>query len=222
MSNQQGKGGKDPFDVPDGGIEELHKYIDGLNKIQPSSSLRPAVAELRKSAPAAQCRACEKILAASPNPQQAQVAVHAKITALLQLGKLGDKTAQPALEAMANQVEKLGLKTMLREVRLAAMQNLGEQADAMEDEQYGKFVDRLKEFLGDGPVDVASANLAMNVAMAAERSIGPCWRSALTKRWEMRWPRARTRQSSTSPRRCWRSPAVGPCGQAVCAPRRDT
>ena len=59
---------KDPFEVPDGTIEELQKYIDGLNKIQPSSSLRPAVAELHKKRAAARLKACEKILAAKPDP----------------------------------------------------------------------------------------------------------------------------------------------------------
>ncbi len=41
---------RDLFAVPDGTIEELQKYIEGLNKIQPSSSLRPAVAELHQEA----------------------------------------------------------------------------------------------------------------------------------------------------------------------------
>ena len=90
---------KDPFEVPDGTIEELQKYIDGLNKIQPSSSLRPAVAELHKKRAASQLKACEKILAAKPTPEQAQAAVRVKVAALVLLGRLGDATAQARLEA---------------------------------------------------------------------------------------------------------------------------
>ena len=164
---------KDPFEVPDGTIEELQKYIEGLNKIQPSSSLRPAVAELHKKRAAAQLMACEKILAARPTPEQAQAAVRSKVAALAVLGRLGDETAQAGLEATVDQVEKLGLKDMIRDVRLAALQNRGEQAITMNDEEYGNFVERLKGFLKDGPIDNASAKLAVKVAMAAERSNRP-------------------------------------------------
>ncbi len=164
---------KDPFDVPDGTIEELQKYIEGLNKIQPSSSLRPAVAELRKKRAAAQLKACEKILAAKPTPEQAQAAIRVKIAVLALLGRLGDATAQAKLEATVDQVEKLGLKEMVRSVQLAALQNRGEQATAMKDQEYGKFVERLKGFLMEAPIDGPAANLAVDVAMAAERSNRP-------------------------------------------------
>ena len=164
---------KDPFVVPDGTIEELQKYIDGLNKIQPSSSLRPAVAELHKKRAAAQLKACEKILAAKPTPEQAQAAIRVKVAALALLGRLGDATAQARLEATVDQVEKLGLKEMVRKVQLAALENRGEQAAAMKDQEYGKFVERLKGFLMEGPIDGPAANLAVEVAMAAERSNRP-------------------------------------------------
>ena len=36
-------GRTDPFRVPDGTIEDLQKYIEGLKNLQPSSSLRPAM-----------------------------------------------------------------------------------------------------------------------------------------------------------------------------------
>ena len=165
--------GKDPFEVPEGTIEELQKYIDGLNKIQPSSSLRPAVAELHRKRAAAQRTACEKILAAKPTPEQAQAAVRVKLAALLLLGRLGDKTAQAGLEATVAQVGDLGLNEMVRDVQLAALENRGERAGAMNDEEYGKFVERLKGFFSDGPIDAASANLAVDAAMAAERSNRP-------------------------------------------------
>jgi len=171
---QEGKAAEnDPFEVPDGTIEELQKYIDGLNKIQPSSSLRPAVAELHKKRAAAQLTACAKILAARPTPEQAQAAIRVKVAALVLLGRLGDATVQAKLEATVGQVEKLGLKEMVRNVQLAALENRGEQAAAMEDQAYGEFVERLKGFLTAGPIDGPSADLAVEVAMAAERSNRP-------------------------------------------------
>ncbi|MEI8374398.1 MAG: TlpA disulfide reductase family protein [Planctomycetota bacterium] len=164
---------KDPFDVPNGTIEELQKYIDGLNKIHPSSSLRPAVAELHKKRATAQRNACDKILAAKPTPEQAQAAVRLKVASLAVLGRLGDPTAQTDLESTVDQVEKLGLKEMIRDVQLAALENRAEQASAMPDAEYGKFVERLKVFLQRGPIDTTSAKLAVNVAMAAELSNRP-------------------------------------------------
>jgi len=161
---------KDPFDVPDGSIEELQAYINGLIKIQPSSSLRPAVAELHKKRADAELKACEKILAAKPTREQAQAAIRMKVAALMLLGRLGDATAQARLEATVDQVGKLGLKDMVREVQSAALTNLGAQAGAMDDKAYGKLVDRLKGFLKEGPIDPASAGLAVTVAMAAEQS----------------------------------------------------
>ena len=74
---------------------------------------------------------------------------------------------------MAEQVEKLGLKDMVRDVQFAALANLGERAHAMNDEELGKLVERLKGFLHDGPIDGASARLAANVALAAEQSHRP-------------------------------------------------
>ena len=172
--NQAGRTAeKDPFAVPDGTIDELRKYIDGLSKIQPSSSLRPEVAALHKKRATAQLKASEKILAAQPTAEQAQAAVRLKVAALVVLGRLGDETAQTGLEAAVDQVRKLGLNEMVREVQLAALESRSEQAAAMTDEAYGKFVQRLAGFLKDGPVDAPSARLAVTVATAAERSDRP-------------------------------------------------
>ncbi|MGA2258034.1 MAG: TlpA disulfide reductase family protein, partial [Thermoguttaceae bacterium] len=144
-----------------------------LNKIQPSSSLRPAVAELRKKRATAQLKACEEILAANPTPEQAQAAVRMKIAAIVSLGRLGDETAQARLETTAGQVEKLGLKEMIRNVQLAALEYRGERAAAMGDGEYAKFVEHVKVFLNEGPIDAAAAKLAVNVALAAEQSNRP-------------------------------------------------
>jgi len=164
---------KDPFVVPDGTIDQLQKYIEDLNRIQPSSSLRPVGPEIRKKRATAQLEASEKILAARPAPEQAQAAVRAKIAAIVTLGRLGDETAQARLEATVDQVEKLGLKELIRSVRLSALEYRGQHAAAMNDQEYGRLVDRLKEFLGDGPIDAASARLAVSVALAAEQSSRP-------------------------------------------------
>jgi peroxiredoxin len=163
-------GDKGPFDVPDGSIEELQKYIEDLSKLQPSSGLKQAAVELHKNRAAAQLKACGKILAAKPAPEQLQFAVRSKIAALKVLGRLGDETAQSQLEATVAEVEKLELKDLAREVQLAALQNKAEHAGAMPDKEFEAFVESLKTFLAAGPVDAAAAELAVNVGVAAEQS----------------------------------------------------
>ncbi len=69
---------KDPFRVPDGTIEDLQKYIDGLRSLQPSSSLRPAMSEFRRKRAAAQLAACEKILKAKPTYDQVRPVMRAQ------------------------------------------------------------------------------------------------------------------------------------------------
>jgi peroxiredoxin len=159
----------DPFNVPDGSIEELQKYIDALGRIQPSSSLRPAVADLHKKRATAQLMACEKILDAKPTPEQAQAAVRVKLAALRLLGKLGDPTAQGKLEATVDQVDQLGLKDLIRDVQWAALANLAQRAGTMDDQAYGKLVERLKQFLKSWPILPSAAKLCINVASAAEQ-----------------------------------------------------
>jgi len=91
----------------------------------------------------------------------------------LLLGRQGDTTAQDKLEATVDQVERLGLKDLVRETQLAALKNLGEHAIAMEDKEYGRLIERLKVYLKEGPGDNASARFAVSVALAAERSNRP-------------------------------------------------
>ena len=161
---------KDPFEVPDGSIEELQRYIAGLNVVQPSSSLRPALAELYKKRAAAEIKACEKILAAQPNPEQAHAAVRVKVAALLLLGKLGDATAQAKLEATVDQVEKFGFNSLARDVQWAALTNLAQRAGGMDDKEYTKLVEKLKGLLSEGPIDSSWATLAITVGSAGEQS----------------------------------------------------
>ena len=145
-----------------------------------------------------------------------------KIAALALLGRLGDATAQARLEATVDQVEKLGLKEMVRDVQLAALENRGERAVAMDDEEYGKLVERLKGFLNDGPIDAASAKLAVNVALAAEQSesarVGGQGLPGVGTGPRREQGREDCRHRRSDARR---GAAVGPGRQAVCPGRRD-
>ena len=118
----------DPFRVPDGTIDELQKYIEGLKNLPPPSSLRPAGAEFRRKRASAELAASEKIIAASlasgglsavapppggekgpvrPTPEQVRFALRSKVAALTMLERLGDGTAAAKTEATVQQAWKL-------------------------------------------------------------------------------------------------------------------
>ena len=94
---------KDPFRVPDGSIEDLQKYIEGLKSLQPSSSRRPELGDFRRKRAAAQLAACEKILAAKPTYEQIRPTMRAKAAALTALERLGDASATAKIEAAVEQ-----------------------------------------------------------------------------------------------------------------------
>ena len=101
--------GNDPFRVPDGTADELQKYIEGLKRISPPSSLRPVGAEFRRQRTEAQLAASEKMLTVKPvpTPDQVRTALRAKVAALVLLERLGDATATDKIEATLQQARQL-------------------------------------------------------------------------------------------------------------------
>ena len=182
-------GDKDPFRVPDGTIEELQKYIDGLKSLQPSSSQRLAVAEFRRKRAAAQLAACEKILAAKPAYEQVRPVMRAKVAALTALERLGDASATAKIEAAVGQAWQLvppppppspaapqqaapvrkGPPPLVRDVQFAILDGRARAAASMTGEQLTQLIDRLEEFLKQVPLnDDEYARLAAELALAAE------------------------------------------------------
>ncbi len=180
---------KDPFRVPDGTIEDLQQYIEGLKSLQPSSSLRPAVAEFRRKRAAAQLTACEKILAAKPTYEQVRPVMRAKATALTVLERLGDASATAKIEATVQQAWQLVppppapsptappqpapvrqvLPPLVRDVRFAILDGRARGTASMNGKQLAQLVDRLLEFLKQVPLDNDEyARLAADLALAAE------------------------------------------------------
>jgi thiol-disulfide isomerase/thioredoxin len=176
----------DPFRVPDGSIDDLQKYIDGLKSLQPSSSLRPAVAEFRRKRAAAQLAACEKILAAMPTYEQVRTVMRAKVTALTALERLGDGTATAKIEAAVQQAWQLvppppqgvlvppapirrGPPPLVRAVQFAILDGRAQGAASMTDKQLSQLVDQFQEFLKQVPLeDEEYARLAVELALATE------------------------------------------------------
>jgi thiol-disulfide isomerase/thioredoxin len=184
---------KDPFNVPNGTIEELQKYIEGLKSLQPSSNLRPAVADFRRKRAAAQLTACEKILSAKPTYEQVRPAMHAKVAALTALERLGDASATAKIEAAVQQAWHLApppqpptaqptevgpvpsppapkrLPPLVRNVQFTILDGRAQGAANMSGKQLGQLVDRAVEFFKQVPLDDEEfARLAAGLALAAE------------------------------------------------------
>ena len=178
---------KDPLRVPDGTIEDLQKYIDGLRSLQPSSSLRPALSEFRRKRAAAELAACEKILAAKPTYEQVRPTMRAKAAALTVLERLGDASATSKIEAAVAQAWQLvppppapspsspppparkGPPPLVRDVQFAILDGRSQGAASMNGKQLDLLVDRLLEFLKQVPLDNDEyARLSVDLALTAE------------------------------------------------------
>jgi thiol-disulfide isomerase/thioredoxin len=188
----------DPFRVPDGTIEDLQKYIDGLKNLAPPSSLRPAGAEFRRKRAAAQLAASERIFAARPAPDQVRTALRAKVAALTMLERLGDATATAKIEATVKQAERLtplppppmelrspqpvppqpaapqavfvlqGPPHIVRDVKFAILEGRAQHVAAMNSKQYSQLIESLVDYFKQESLDGDGARLAVEVAMAGE------------------------------------------------------
>ena len=188
---------KDPFQVPDGTIEDLQKYIEGLRSLQPSSSLRPAAADFRRKRAAAQLAACEKILAAKPAYEQVRTVMRAKVTALTALERLGDASATAKIEAAVGQAWQLvppptpspvsppqpapvrqGPPAIVREVKFAILDGRAQGAAAMN----GKQLSQLAVTPG---WSILASWRPKSISRASRRS-------PFISDWERPWPAATT------------------------------
>lgn len=193
-SGGQKSAANDPFRVPDGTADQLQKYIEGLKRMPPPSSPRPAGAEFRHRRAAAQLAACEKLLTVKPvpTPDQVRMALRAKVAALLVLERLGDATAAGKVEATVQEARELtpppppalkqtttpsqpappaklqGPPGLVRDVEFAVLDGRAQQAAGMNATQYSQFVARLAEFLKRGAIDDDGTRVAIEAAMAGE------------------------------------------------------
>jgi thiol-disulfide isomerase/thioredoxin len=157
----------DPLVVPKGTPEELLKYIDELKEARPTSDSREVVQAFLKKQAAALLEAAERILAAKPSPEQAHAAVQYKLMALQILDRMGDPDAAKKIGGFAAELEKAGLTTLAREVRLAVLQIRARHA-GLSHAQLLDLVAEVKRLLKADPIDRAAAGLALQTATAVE------------------------------------------------------
>ncbi|MCX7424525.1 MAG: TlpA disulfide reductase family protein [Planctomycetia bacterium] len=150
----------DPFAVPDGTPEQLLKFIESLQKMQPENRDKESVIAFLHKAAGAAVKAADKILAGTATKEQKTQAVGAKFGGLALLMRLRDKAAADAIERMPEELTKLGLPEVARDVHAALLQM--QLRATVAGEPGAKTVDQVKDairaFVADKP-DEASAGL---------------------------------------------------------------
>jgi thiol-disulfide isomerase/thioredoxin len=158
---------KDPFLVPDGSPEDILKYIETLQDLQPERQDPQSVREFGAKLFGALLEAGNKIMAGKPNDEQLETAVQVKLQSLMMLQRLGKQDTQKQLDDMVVDLEKMKkpelarqIKAMLFEPKLMALR------EAKPEEQKA-VVQEVLQFMGD-KADQISIGLAMNAAMILE------------------------------------------------------
>ena len=147
----------DPYAVPDGTPDELAKFIERV------LSQRPPNKEAYDKAVAALNDAADKIIAGKPNEEQAQLAVQAKI--------ISGQSVE-ALEALAEKLEKAGLKQAARSATTGILQRRLDEAARPGDDaakQLGKVIEAVKAHLSEGQFDPQDVGLAMRAGQLTEQ-----------------------------------------------------
>lgn len=159
----------DPFAVPDGKPEELIAFLGELGKQRPAARTRESVMDFLDKRSAAMLEAADKILAAKPTPDQAKEAVGAKLNALMDMMRLGKEGALEKLEAMPQEAEKVGLKDLVRDIRMAVLGGRLAGAQGMNKQEVGKLIDDITAFVKEGEISPDTFGLMQSAAMVAEQ-----------------------------------------------------
>ena len=156
--------------VPDGSPEELVNFIKNLGEHQPENRDEQSMKEFAVKAGAAALIAAEKILAAKPTDEQAEIAVQVKCAVLSMQDQEGSAEAARQLKEFAGKLEKAGRPKLARMAQACVLQQRIMKARAAEPAELKKRIEEAKKFVAGGTVDVPEAQLALAVIQVAERS----------------------------------------------------
>ena len=160
----------EPLTVPDGSPEELIKFIKNLGDHPPENRDEQSMKEFAAKTGAAALIAAEKILAAKPTDEQAEIAVEVKCAVLSMRDQEGNAEAVRQLKEFAGKLEKAGRPKLARMAQACLLQQQIMKARAAEPEDLKKRIEEVKKFVAGGTVDVPEARLALAVIHVAERS----------------------------------------------------
>lgn len=141
----------DPFKIPDGGPDVLLQFMERVLQQRPSEADYQSGNAFRVK----QCRtilvASDRILAAKPDDDQTETAVHYRSRALTMLTQMGDAEAGKLLAAFPDELEKAGRPALAREVRRMLLQSRLYQVFSTQPDELSKVLDEVKRFVGKKP-----------------------------------------------------------------------
>ncbi len=163
---------EDPFKVPAGTPDELLKFIEGLQKMEPNGiRTQSQFTEFLSKRATATVEAAEKVLGAKPTAGQYETAAKAKLEALGVLEMLHSPTAETKLAEFIDELKKAGKTDLARAGRSMVLKgkarSLGNAAAAK------RLLAEIKEFLSESPPTRADASLMMTVAQELEYGENP-------------------------------------------------
>jgi thiol-disulfide isomerase/thioredoxin len=148
---------KDPYALPEGGPEELAKFIRGV------LSTPPPNLEARTKAIEAMKEAAGKILTSQPDEASAQLAV--------QIKTMFDRSPE-ALETLLEQVKKAQMPKLVRQVQgslfAAKLREAAREPGDAGEKKIQEIVGEVKDFLSAAPLQPADARLAQSVGQVLE------------------------------------------------------
>jgi thiol-disulfide isomerase/thioredoxin len=161
---------EDPFAVPEGSNQELLKYVEKLQQLQPPPGDQEATQAFIKKLLGAMLKAADKVLAAKPTEKEAETACNIKLGALSMMDRLGDKDAGAKIEALPAELEKLGLASLAAKVKSMLLQrNLMQAAQGNKPEEFKRLLEEFKKDVAGRKVGPRDVNMLVNVCLAAER-----------------------------------------------------
>ncbi len=174
----------DPFKVPNGTPAELIEYLSGLQHLRPETPTAEAVKAFREKLFGAVILATDRILAAKPTEQEAQLAVEVKLDVLLAMLRSGEPKAEGMLRELLERLKKTDDSKSTRLVEGVVLQIDLQQAVNGKPEDLTKVVDRITAYVREGKIGPnefslmtqATQTLEMvgkeNVAAEAYRNFG--------------------------------------------------
>ena len=158
----------DPFAVPDGSVEELLSFIEGIERSQPEADTRAAAMQFYNDRSQAILGAAEKILAAGPTDEQFTLTVGPKIVALGILSQLGDAEAQEKLAELPDQLAKAGHVELSLDAKAHVLQSRLRATAAAGGEEFKELLAKVNEFVDTENPGRREAGVAMMAVRAVD------------------------------------------------------
>ncbi|MCA9099836.1 MAG: redoxin family protein [Pirellulales bacterium] len=159
----------DPFAVPDGTVEELIDYMRGLSQQRPLERSREALIEHLHKVSQAMVEACDKVLAKTDLSDDVYVAIaKQKLEALNMLVRLEAENAVANLRRVASEFSQSDKTEVAQAAKFQLIVLDLQSLDASNTAATTALIDKVDQYLADGPLTNNHYSVAMSLAQQLE------------------------------------------------------